>query len=164
MAEEAAMRRLTGGVVILAAAAFCAWSGWTYWQSGHSETARFAKARDEVRQAGRQEIATLNTLDPSRADAALHRWLDASTGPLREELRRTSQQVTQARAGAQGTVTDLAVTELDARAGTARVIATVQVKLATGADRKRFTATLSRTDGAWKLASLTAIPVQGAHP
>lgn len=156
------MRWLIGGIVLLIAAAFCAWSGWAYWQSGHSGSVRFAKARDEVRRAGRQEIAALNTLDPRQGDVALRRWLDASTGPLREELQRTSGQVRQARNGAQGTVTDLAVTELDDRAGTARVIATVQVKIAGAVDRKRFTATLDRTGGVWKLASLTAIPVNAS--
>jgi Mce-associated membrane protein len=162
MAEEDGMRRLTGGIVLLVAAAFCAWSGWSYWQSAHSGPARFTKARDEVRRAGGQEIAALNTLDPRQGDAALRRWLDASTGPLRDELQRTSGQIRQARTGAQGTVTDLAVTELDERAGTARVIATVQVKLAGEVDRKRFTATLNRTGGAWKLASLTAIPANAS--
>jgi Mce-associated membrane protein len=168
MSEEGRMRRLTGVIALLVAAAFCAWSGWSYWQSTHSGSVRFAKARDEVRRAGRQEIAALNTLDPGQGDAVLRRWLDASTGPLRDELRRTSGQIRQARTGAQGAVTDLAVTELDERAGTARVIATVQVKLGGEVDRKRFTATLNRTGGAWKLASLTAIPVnasqEGGHP
>jgi Mce-associated membrane protein len=117
-----------------------------------------------VARAGRQEIATLNTLDPRAADAGLRRWLDASAGPLHDELRRTFAQnkrkIEQARTGAAGTVTDLAVTELDTRAGTARVIATVQVKLgATGLDRKRFTAVLARTGRDWKLTSLTAVPV-----
>lgn len=63
-----------------------------------------------------------------------------------------------------GTVTDAAVTELDTRAGTAKLIATVQVQVtpAAGAattDRKRFEAGLSRTAGGWKLTALTAVPV-----
>jgi Mce-associated membrane protein len=158
------MRRLLGTVLVVAAVAFCAWSGWTYRQSTHSSSVRLAQARDEVRRAGRQEIATLNTLDPRQGDAGLNRWLDASTGALRDELRRTSaqnrRQAAQARTSAQGTVTDLAVTELDARAGTAQVIATVQVDLgANGTERKRFTAALARTGRGWKLTSLTAVPV-----
>ncbi len=157
------MRRLAGLVLVFVAAAFCGWSGWSYWESGHSDSVRFARARDQVALAGRQEIATLNTLDPRQSDAGLRRWMDASTGRLRDELRRTSaenkQKIQQARVAAVGTVTDLAVTELDERAGTAQVIATVQVKLG-DADpgRKRFTAVLARTGGDWKLTSLTSVP------
>jgi Mce-associated membrane protein len=158
------MRRLLGAVLVVSAVAFCAWSGWSYRQSTHSSSARFAAARDEVQRAGRQEIAMLNTLDPRQGDAGLNRWLDASAGALHDELRRTStqnrQQAAQARTSAEGTVTDLAVTELDARAGTAQVIATVQVRLgASGTERKRFSAVLARTGRGWKLTSLTAVPV-----
>jgi Mce-associated membrane protein len=156
------MRRL--GVLLLLAAAFCAWSGWSYQQSAHSSAVRVARARDQVQRAARQEIATLNTLDPRQSDAGLGRWLDASTGALHDELRRTSsqdrQRALQAKTSAEGTVTDLAVTELDPRAGTAQVIATVQVRLGTnGTERKRFTAVLARTGTAWKLTALTALPV-----
>jgi Mce-associated membrane protein len=159
--------RAAGRILVLITVVFCGWSAWSYWQSGHAGSVRFAEARDEVARAGRQEIATLNTLDPRTADAGLRRWLDASTGPLHDELRRTSAQnkrkIEQARTGAVGTVTDLAVTELDTRAGTARVMATVQVKLgATGISRKRFAAVLNRTGGGWKLTSLTAVPVGAA--
>ena len=161
------MRRfLTVGAAAVAAA-FCGWSGWTYHQSTHSDSVRFAAARDQVARAGRQEIATMNTLDARQPDAGLRRWLDASTGALRDELRRTSaanrQKIAGARVSAEGTVTDLAVTELDTRAGTAQVIATVQVDLGSrGTERKRFTAVLARTPTGWKLSSLTAVPV-GAH-
>lgn len=151
-------------LLVAAAVLFCGWSAWSYRQSTHSSSVRFAAARDEVRRAGRQEIATLNTLDPQARDAGLDRWLDASTGALRDELRRTSaqdrQRAAQAHTAAEGTVTDLAVTELDARAGTAQVIATVQVRLgASDVERKRFTAVLTRTGAGWKLSSLTAVPV-----
>lgn len=158
------MRRLVAFGALVASAVFCAWSGWSYHQDAHSSSVRFAAARDQVQRAGRQEIATLNTLDPRQGDAGLGRWLDASTGALRDELRRTSaqnrQKVTQAQVTATGTVTDLAVTELDTRAGTAQVIATVQVDLGSrGTARKRFTAVLARTPSGWKLSSLTALPV-----
>lgn len=123
---------VTARVLAVAAAAFCGWSGWSYWQAGHAEPVRFATARDQVERAGRAQIAALNTFDPRHADATLRRWLDATTGPLHDELQRSSalnrQKIEQARSGATGTVTDLAVTELDTRAGTARIIATVQVR------------------------------------
>ncbi len=156
------------GLLLLAAAvAFCGWSSWSYLESRHDESVRFAAARDQVARDGRREIATLNTLSPRDGDAGLRRWLDASTGPLHDELKRDTavnrQKIEQARTDAKGTVTDLAVTELDARAGTAQVIATVEVHLGTtGTGRKRFSAVLARTGGHWKLTSLTAVPVDAA--
>jgi Mce-associated membrane protein len=158
------MRRALALGALAIAVTFCGWSGWTYHANARSDSVRFAAARDQVTRAGRQEIATLNTLDPRQADAGLRRWLDASTGALRDELRRTSaqnrQKATRAQVSADGTVTDLAVTELDTRAGTAQVIATVQVDLGSrGTQRKRFTAVLARTSSGWKLSSLTAVPV-----
>jgi Mce-associated membrane protein len=167
--ERTETRRSTtaGRILIVAAVAFLGWSGWSYWHSGHADSVRFAQARDQVQHAARREIATLNTLDPRQSDAGLRRWLDASTGPLHDELARTSaqnkQKIQQSRTGAEGTVTDLAVTELDTHAGTARVIATVRVTLGTtGTGRKRFTALLARTGRSWKLTSLTAVPVNAS--
>ncbi|GLY80931.1 hypothetical protein [Actinoallomurus iriomotensis] len=155
--------RVLGVALLTAAAVFCGWSGWTYHQSAHSSSVPFARARDQVRRDARQEIAVLNTLDPRQSDAGLSRWLDASTGTLRDSLRRTSAQDRQkalsSGTAAVGTVTDLAVTELDTHAGTAQVIATVQVKLGSSLERKRFTAVLARTGARWKLSSLTAVPV-----
>jgi Mce-associated membrane protein len=148
---------------LVAAAAFCGWSGLVYQRSAHSSSVRFAQARDQVRRDARQEIAVLTTLDPRQGDAGLGRWLDASTGALRDSLRRTSardrQRALTAGTAAEGTVTDLAVTELETRAGTAQVIATVQVRLGATVERKRFTATLARTGARWRLSSLTAVPV-----
>jgi len=151
-------------VLLVAAAAFCGWSGWVYHQSAHSSSVRFARARDQVRRDARQEIAVRNTLDPRQSDAGLSRWLDASTGALRDSLRRTSAQdrrkALSAGTAAEGTVTDRAVTELDTRAGTAQVIATVQVRRGgSTVERKRCTAVLARTGARWRLSALTAVPV-----
>ncbi|MFB9838930.1 hypothetical protein [Actinoallomurus acaciae] len=156
--------RVLGICLVVAAAVFCGWSGLAWHQSAHSSSVRFAQARDQVRRDARREIAVLNTLDPRQSDAGLSRWLDASTGALRDSLRRTSaqdrQKAVKAGTAAEGTVTDLAVTELDTRAGTAQVIATVQVRLgASTTERKRFTAVLARTGAQWRLSSLTAVPV-----
>ncbi|GHB45333.1 hypothetical protein GCM10010331_35860 [Streptomyces xanthochromogenes] len=61
-------------------------------------------------------------------------------------------------------MTDAAVTELDDRSGTAKLIATVEVRVtpaggAATTDRKRLEAALERTDGGWKLKALSAVPV-----
>jgi Mce-associated membrane protein len=71
--------------------------------------------------------------------------------------------VKQSGTSTRGEVTAAAVTELDTRAGTAKLIATVEVHLTPPAgtpttDRKRFEADLSRTGDGWKLSALTAVP------
>lgn len=160
---------LFGRIVLAAAVAYFGWAAWSYWQSSHDESLHFTKARDQVSRAAREEIAALNTIDGRQPDAGLRAWLAASTGPLHDEFQRSNaqnrQKAVQAGAKTEGTVTDLAVTELDDRAGSAQVIATVDVKMTapsgatTAADRKRFVATLARSSGGWKLKSLTAVPV-----
>jgi Mce-associated membrane protein len=165
------LKRAASLGLLVAAAGFFGWSGWTYWQSTHDDSLTFAKARDQVVRAGRQEIADLNTVDNRNIDAGLNRWLNASTGPLHDQFQRTTLEnklsIQQGGTRATGTVTDFAVTELDTRAGDAKVIATVQVETiaasgSTSTDRKRFEAVLTRTGNAWKLGSLTAIPVNGS--
>ncbi|MBY8876439.1 hypothetical protein K7862_02135 [Streptomyces sp. PLK6-54] len=141
---------------------------WSYTAARGDDALRFGKARDAALAAGRQDIARLNTVDAAHLDRDLGLWLDATTGPLHDQLTRSHG----ADAGAlrtsgtstSGTVTDAAVTELDTRAGTAKVIATVQVRVTprggtATTDRKRFEAGLSRTGGSWKLTALTAVPL-----
>ncbi|KJK58478.1 hypothetical protein [Saccharothrix sp. ST-888] len=157
----------------IVAVLFCAASGWWYAQTGDDPRLRRAEARDSALADGRAELARLNSIDAKDSAAGLRQWLDATTGVLHDQLRSSSgadgAAVAKAGTSARGTVTDAAVTELDTRAGTARLIATVQVELTplsggtatgtTGTDRKRFEAGLARTPDGWKVTSLTAVPV-----
>uniref|UniRef100_A0AAU2VGC1 Mce-associated membrane protein n=1 Tax=Streptomyces sp. NBC_00003 TaxID=2903608 RepID=A0AAU2VGC1_9ACTN len=147
---------------LTASLAFAALAGWTYLDARDDSTVAYSTSRDAALKAGRTQIAALSTLDAAHPDAALRTWLDASTGPLHDELRRTGagKPTTSAR----GSVTDAAVTELDDRSGTAKLIATVQVQLAPAGgaattDRKRLEAALERTASGWKLKALSAVPV-----
>lgn len=155
--------RLALVVAALAIAlAFAAFAGWTYLGARDDATVAYATSRDAALKAGRTQIAALSTLDAAHPDAALRTWLDASTGPLHDELRRTGAG--KPTASARGSVTDAAVTELDDRSGTAKLIATVQVQLtpaggAASTDRKRLEAALERTASGWKLKALSAVPV-----
>ncbi|MBA9004319.1 hypothetical protein [Thermomonospora cellulosilytica] len=161
--------RAAGRIVLAAAVLFAAWGGWSYWQATQDEAIDFGAERDRVLAAGKRTVAVLNTVDAAQADRDLRAWLDASTGALRTDLERARQQnlqrVRQLRTSTRGTVTDAAVTQLDVRAGTARMIAMVRVEVtpASGGgattERKRFEAGLARTPEGWKLQSLTAIPV-----
>ncbi|MEU5995396.1 hypothetical protein ABZ806_41015 [Spirillospora sp. NPDC047418] len=160
-------RRMVGWALVAAAVVFLGWSSWATWQDGSGEQSGPDRTRDVVLKSAAQQIAALNTMDPAQVDAGLRAWLDASTGPLREQLERDAAQnrvkIGRSKTSAAATVTGAAVTSLDVRAGKAKVIASVQVKLALQGgsptlQRKRFEAGTARTASGWRLESLTAIP------
>ncbi|MEU1229778.1 hypothetical protein [Streptomyces sp. NPDC005828] len=155
---------------LVVALGFCGTGAWTYAQARTDEELAFGRERDTALAEGRSRLTVLNTLDAStreRAEAGIRAWRDASTGPLRTELGRTEPTVG---ASARATVTEAALTALDARAGTAKLIATVRVDVtprgaaSATTDRKRLEAVLTRTDeNTWRVAALSAIPVAGAE-
>ncbi|GAA2106363.1 hypothetical protein [Actinomadura alba] len=156
--------------LVLVAVGFAAWSGWSYLRIDR-DALDYAQARDEALADGRRRVMELNSMDGGRIDEGLRRWLDASTGLLHDELRRTSgesrRRLQSSRTSAEGTVTDAAVTALDTRAGTAQIIASVQIKVTPrngkpSTERRRYEAGLLHTSTGWKLRSLTAVPVRGA--
>ncbi|MFE0120167.1 hypothetical protein ACFWZA_19120 [[Kitasatospora] papulosa] len=169
---NARTRSLGGWAVMLAAVLVCALGGWSYTQARGDDTLAYAKARDAATAHGRSRLARLNSMDGTSAasvKSGLTAWLAASTGPLRTQLERTRKndtaELTEAGATARGKVTDAALTALDIRAGTAVLIATVDVAVTPrtgkgGTERKRFEATLARTGDGWKIKALDAIPVR----
>ncbi|MFD7710743.1 hypothetical protein ACFV6E_37920 [Streptomyces sp. NPDC059785] len=158
-------RVLTGAGLALALA-FCGTGAWTYAQARGDDSLAYGRERDAALADGRERLAVLNTLDASsedRARAAIQDWRAASTGPLRKELGATRPAVG---ASARGTVTEAALTALDTRAGTAKLVATVRVEVTPAGsktattDRKRLEAVLARTDGGdWKVKALSAVPL-----
>ncbi|MEU3464194.1 hypothetical protein ABZ721_30090 [Streptomyces sp. NPDC006733] len=168
---SASARSAVVWAVAAAIVVFCAFAGWSYREARTDESLAYAKARDAVLADGRRNIARLNSIDGTDAQhvqEGLRQWLDATTGPLHDEVARTNAQsgtsLQRAGTSARCTVTDAAVTELDTRSGTARLIATVRVALtprggAPTTDRKRFEAGLARTSGGWRLTAINAVPV-----
>lgn len=158
--------RVLTGAGLAVALAFCGTGAWTYAQARGDDSLAYGRERDEALADGRAAIAVLNTLDASsrqRARAGIEDWRAASTGPLRDELRETAPRTG---ASARGTVTEAALTGLDTRAGTAKIIATVRVevtpegKKTPTTDRKRLEAVLARTgEGEWKVRALNAVPL-----
>ncbi|MGW5176907.1 hypothetical protein ACWERY_21475 [Streptomyces sp. NPDC004082] len=160
--------RALAGAGLAVALAFCATGAWTYAQARSDDTLAYGRARDTALDDGRHALAVLNTLDAStqkRAEVGVRAWRTVATGPLRDELGTT-----RARQGpsARGTVTEAAVTALDTRAGTAKLIATVRVDVTpvgsrtATPQRKRLEAVLARDgDGRWRVRALGAIPQAG---
>ncbi|MFC8229668.1 hypothetical protein [Streptomyces sp. NPDC057287] len=164
-------KSLSGWACMLAAVLVCAFGGWSYAQARGDDTLAYAKARDAAIADGRRHLARLNSMDGGSAASVTSghaAWLAASTGPLRDRLESTRKKdtarLTEDGATARGKVTDAALTALDERAGTAALIATVDVEITprtgkAGTQRKRFEATLARTGDGWKIKALDAIPV-----
>ncbi|WP_031044804.1 hypothetical protein [Streptomyces sp. NRRL F-5650] len=160
--------RLLAGTGLALALAFCGTGAWTYTQARTDDALAYGRERDAALADGRAGIAVLTTLDATTrqsAERGIRDWRAVSTGPLREELGGTEAE---AGSSARGTVTEAAVTALDTRAGTAKLIATVRVEVTPAGtagkpatDRKRLEAVLARTgEGEWKVRALSAVPVE----
>lgn len=158
--------RLLWGTALTGAVALCGAGTWSYAQARGDDDLAYGQTRDAALSEGRAAVAALSTLDAStaaRARAGITTWTSVTTGPLRTRLGREKAETGPS---ARGVVTDAAVTALDARAGTAKLIATVRVETTTqtdrkpSADRRRLEAVLARTpDGTWKVKALNAVPV-----
>jgi len=154
--------------VVVAALVFAGWGGWTWLQAGNDDSLTYAEVRDEVLATGRTQVATLTTLDAHDVDGGIDKWLAVSTGGLRDELAatdaKTRQALTTAGTVATGRVLDAAVSELDTRSGTAKLLVSVEISTVKDgsppvAKRNRFIAGLSRVDGGWKLSALDQVPL-----
>jgi Mce-associated membrane protein len=154
--------------LVVVALAFAGWAGWTWWQAGHDDALGYAHARDEALAAGRSHVALLTTLDSSDVDAGISRWLAVSTGPLRDELSatdpKTRQTLHDGGTVATGRVLDAAVSELDPRGGTAKLLVSVEIATSVrggepASKRNRFVAGLTRTDRGWLLSALDQVPL-----
>jgi Mce-associated membrane protein len=157
-------------VAFVAAAAFAGWGGYSWFSASRAEALTYGTARDEALQTGRELVAQLSTLDYHQVDQGIARWLDASTGPLHDQLARTDDTTKKTLAAdaavSTGKVLDAALSELDEHAGTAKMLASVEVtvakdKVAPATKRNRFAAQLVRTDAGWKLSALDQIQVGG---
>jgi len=154
-----------GWVLLAATAGFAVWAGASYWQAAHSTAVTLGQTRDQVLQAARSEIADLNTVQPSRVSAWEARWLADTTGAEHAQVQQTNPaaraQIGKVKTSSRATVTDAAVTRLDNQAGTAQVIATIQVRQTAQSGSSdtisnRYLARLTRTAAGWKISSLTA--------
>jgi len=154
--------------VAAAAAVFAGWSGYSWYAAAHAPSVTYGVARDDALATGRTLVAELNTLDYHDVNGGLGRWLSASTGPLHDQLARTDARTKQALAAnstvSTGRVLDAALSELDEHAGTAKMLASVEITMAKqgtapAVKRNRFAAALSRTPDGWKLSALDQLPV-----
>ncbi|MEQ0562008.1 hypothetical protein ABJI51_23235 [Amycolatopsis sp. NEAU-NG30] len=155
-------------VAAVLATAAAGWSGFTWWQVAHDDGVARAAVREEALQAGRTAVAGLTTLDYRQAGPGYQHWLDLSGGALHDELAADRQgsldRIAQAKTVTTGKVTDAAVTEVDTGAGTAKLLASVELVVTPeGGDavtkRNRFQADLTRGPDGWRVTGLGQVPV-----
>jgi Mce-associated membrane protein len=157
--------RLAGWLAVAATAGFAAWAGASYLSASSSPVLAQGQARDAALGAGTREIAELNTVSVRQVAAWERRWLADTTGPEHARIQQTNAaaaaQIARVQTSSAGTVTGAALTGLDTRTGTARLIATVSV-LQTAASgttntvTNRYQVALTLTTAGWKISSLTA--------
>ncbi|WIX75239.1 hypothetical protein QRX50_27290 [Amycolatopsis carbonis] len=161
-----AQRPAATAAVIAALAA--AGTGWWWASAAHSDPVSIAADREAAESAGETAVATLTTANYTTADADLRKWETVTTGPLLDQIRAGHAQGVTALQTAKSTTTarvlDAALSQLDPQAGTAQLMAVVEVTASQGATpaavkRNRFQATVTRTADGWKLSAVQPVTV-----
>lgn len=137
----------------------------------NSDSTQVAQARDEALRDARQAVINLNTLDHKDAQRGLDLWIQSSTGSVRDEFVKNrdayAQLVTEQKRTTTAAVTDAAVSEVDPRAGTARVLVGVDVTVTPEGrqptvTRQRIEVGMVRADDGWKVDALEPLLTPGA--
>lgn len=151
----------------VAAGAVAVWFGVQWFTAGNDDSLSYSKVRDDVTRVATAAVITVNSLDYRTVDEDLRNWADATTGTLHDEIEgiddATRKTATDSKSVGSAKVHSLAVRELDERAGTAIVIAAVQLDVTVEGEEpvakyQRLEATMTRVDGEWKLESIGQVP------
>ncbi|HWD03852.1 MAG TPA: hypothetical protein VG674_15525 [Amycolatopsis sp.] len=143
-----------------------AWFGWSWWHAAHDDALARGRDRDAVLAAAATDLVALNTIDYRTAGADVDRWVRATTGQYGEDLAGDRQlqldRATSTKTVSTASLRQAAVTDLDPAAGTARVIAVLDVRVSTGggaavAKQARLTVDFARDGGAWKVGGVQAV-------
>jgi Mce-associated membrane protein len=162
---------VTALVLVVLAAAFAGWGGWSWYRAAHAGPTASAQLRDQVLQAGEQAVQNFNTLDYRKVAQGLTLWEQSSTGTLHGEIAagraQFERQIQQTKTITTARILDGALTSLNAQAGTASLIVAVQITVtpAHGAPvtkQSRLAGQLTRTPSGWKLSALGQVPVGAA--
>jgi Mce-associated membrane protein len=157
---------LAGWALLAAAVVFAGWSGWWYWQTEHGPAVTSGRLRAAVLVTASHEIADLNSVNDKHVAAWEARWLADTSGALHRQVQQTSAaaaaQIKQVQTSSAATLTGAALLRLNRHAGTAQVIATVQVRQTASSGgvstvSNRYLAVLHRSAGQWKISSLKPV-------
>jgi Mce-associated membrane protein len=159
-------------VVCVLAAGFAGWSGWSWASAATAGAPPLAQVRDQALQAGEQAVQNFNTLDYRHVNQGLALWEQSSAGALHAEIAtgraQFAQEIKSAKTITTARVLDAALTSLNDKAGTATIIAAVQITVTPAGGgtpavkQSRLLGTLTRTPSGWKLSALSQAPVGAA--
>lgn len=155
-------------IAVLAVVAFAGagWFGVSWYRATHDDSLTVGIQRDAVLRDGGRAILTLNTLDYRQVQDGLTLWEQATTGSLLEQLKANrdtyASAITDSTTVSSAKVLDIAVASLDARAGSAQVLAGVDVtsqleKGDPGCAHRRVRMDMIRVADSWKVATLTPV-------
>lgn len=152
---------IVGAILAVLAAGF---TGWRWWSAAHDDSLARARERDAILATVGPELVTLNTIDYRTGGADVDRWIAAAAGQYGSDLAGDRQlqidRATSTRTVSTATLVEAAVTELDVGAGTARLLAVLDVRIATAggapaSKQNRLTVDARLTDG-WKVSGVQA--------
>ncbi|ANN16491.1 hypothetical protein SD37_13070 [Amycolatopsis orientalis] len=152
-------------VVATLAVLAAAWTGWSWWSAARDDGLARGREREAVLTAASGQLEVLNTIDYRTGAQDVDRWLGVTTGRLGKELAGDRQlQIDRANTGktvATAKLEQAAVTELDAAAGTARLMAVLNVRISTGGGSavpkiSRLTVDYQRAEDGWKVSAVQA--------
>jgi Mce-associated membrane protein len=162
------LRSVILAVATVAVVAFAAagWSGLSWYRAAHNRSLAVSMDRDAVLRDAERAILTLNTLDYRQVQDGLTLWEQAATGSLLNQLRSNrdtyARAITDSATVSSAKVVDAAVASLDSRAGTAQVLAGVDVtsqmdKGDPGCVHRRVRMDMNRVGDGWKVGNLTPV-------
>ncbi|WP_410668958.1 hypothetical protein [Amycolatopsis sp. cmx-4-68] len=140
-------------------------TGYAWWRAVADDSAARGRERDAVLAAAGPELVTLNTIDYRSAGADVDRWIAAATGQYEKDLSGDRQlqidRATTARTVSSASLVQAAVTEIDVPSGKARLLAVLDVRVATGGAAatprlNRLTVDVARSEAGWKIAGVQA--------
>ncbi len=156
-------------MLVVLAAAFAGWAGWSWYSAAHSGPPASAQLRDQVLQAGEQAVQNFNTLDYRKVAQGLSLWEQSSTGTLHDEIMagraQFVRQIQQTKTVTTARILDGALTSLTARTASIIVAGQITVTPASGSPvtkQSRLAGRLTRTQAGWKLSALGQVPVGAA--
>ncbi|TMR38776.1 hypothetical protein [Actinomadura geliboluensis] len=165
MADDTLRRTATALLVL--AALFAAWAGWSWYSAAHDDAHAYSRTRDEALLAGEQAVQNLNTLDYRDLASGLKTWQDSTTSDLYRQITQGraafEAQVKKARTITTARILDAAVAELDERSGKARILVAVEITVtppegAPAVKQSRLVGKVTRTPAGWKLSELGQAP------
>ncbi len=152
-------------ILAVVAVLVAAFAGWSWWHAASDDSLARGRARDAVLAAAGPELVTLNTIDYRNAGADVDRWIAATTGQYGKDLTGDRQlqidRASTARTVSTASLVEAAVTEIDVSAGSARLLAVLDVRVSTSgspaaARMSRLTVDVTRSGADWKIAGVQA--------